>query len=108
MSRKVVQFNRIGSVTFSKNRKSKSIKISVKPNKMVLVSFPFFVSTKDAMAFVIQNEEWIAQQQSKFGERKSRFSAGSVIETRLHKVIFLEGVSKKVDIERKCSGNNHR
>ncbi len=97
MSKKVVQFNRIGSVTFSKNRRSKSIKISVKPNKSVLVSFPFFVSSKDAMAFVIKNEEWIAQQQNKFDARKSTYGAGSVIETRLHKIIFLEGALKKAE-----------
>ncbi len=97
MPKKVVQFSRIGTVTFSKNKRSKNIKISVKPNKTVLVSFPFFVRTSEAVNFLLQNEDWIKQQQSKFQVRKPKYTANTEIKTKLHNVVFLKGAGKKAE-----------
>jgi hypothetical protein len=99
MSKKVVHFDRIGIVTFSKNKRSKNIKISVKPNKNVLVSFPFYVSAKEVSAFVLKNENWIKQQQEKFDSKKNRFDENSVIETRQHKIVFARGVVTKAELK---------
>ena len=99
MSGKVVQFKNIGVVTFSKNRRSKNIKISVKPDKSVLVSFPFYCSSKEVLAFVQNNEEWIWQQQRKMESRRSKIDTNSEIKTKLHQVIFVLG--KKYDVETK-------
>jgi predicted metal-dependent hydrolase len=96
MSNKVVQLNRIGTVTFSRNRRSKNIKISVKPDKTVLVSFPFFISGKEVVAFVQKNEEWIKLQQRKFESKKNRIEAGSEVQTKLHTVAFLNGEKNRV------------
>lgn len=96
MSNKVVQLTRIGTVTFSRNKRSKNIKISVKPDKTVLVSFPFFVSGKEAAAFVQRNEDWIKQQQRKFESKKNRIEAGSEIQTKLHTLIFIQGEGNSV------------
>ena len=98
MPKKVVQFHRIGDVTFSRNKRSKNIKISVKPNKKVLVSFPFFVRTKEAMAFVVENEKWISEQQNKFDSKRIRYQDGSTLETRLFKVVFCKGKKTKAEI----------
>jgi len=97
MSSKVVHFDRIGIVTLSKNKRSKNIKISVKPNKKVLVSFPFFVSAREATAFVLKSEDWIKSQQEKFETKRNRIDENTVIETRQHKVLFSK--DEKTDVE---------
>ncbi len=96
MANKVVQIQQIGTVTFSQNKRSRHIKISVKPDKTVLVSYPFFVSGKEVAAFVEKNAEWIKQQQNKFEKRKKHIEAGTSIRTKLHTIYFYESESNKV------------
>ena len=95
MSNKVVQFNRIGTVTFSRNKRSKNIKISVKPDKTVLVSFPIYVSAKEVASFVAKNEEWIVKQQNKFGSKTRKFHDGFIIKTRFYKVILQQDIKNR-------------
>ncbi len=99
MSGKVVQFKNIGVVTFSKNRRSKNIKISVKPDKSVLVSFPFYVSSEEVLAFVQNNEEWIWQQQRKMESRRSKIDINSEIKTKMHRVVFILGKEYNIETE---------
>ncbi|HKJ79963.1 MAG TPA: SprT family zinc-dependent metalloprotease [Prolixibacteraceae bacterium] len=91
MPKKVVQFDRIGLVTLSKNKRSKNIKISVKPNKKVLVSFPFFAPVRDVVAFIQKNEGWIKKQHEKFDSKKISLTEQSVIQTKLYRVTFQKG-----------------
>ncbi len=91
MTAKVVQFTHIGTVTFRKNRRSKNIRISVKPDKSVHVSFPYYVSSREVAAFVSKNEHWILTQQQKFEERKSSIEEGSMVKTKLYEVSFIQG-----------------
>jgi len=91
MAGKVVQFEKIGKVTFSRNRRSKSVKISVKPDKSVLVSFPFYCTSREVAAFVDKNEAWILQQQKKMALRKSKITPESEFNTKQHAVRFLQG-----------------
>lgn len=97
MSGKVVQFKQIGTVSFNKNRRSKNIKISVKPDKSVHVSFPFYCTSKEAMAFVHKNEAWIQQQQDKMELRRIKINANSEIKTKLYRVEFMLG--EKYDVK---------
>ena len=101
MTLKVVQLSRIGNVTFSRNRRSKNIRISVKPDKTVLVSYPFFVSTREVAAFVGKNETWIKQQQQKFESRKNNIENGMVISTKLHSIHIKSGEKNKIEKEGK-------
>jgi len=96
MSSQVVQLKHIGDVTLSQNRRSKNIKVSVKANKSVLVSFPFYVSSNEALAFVAKNEDWIKRQQNKMEERKTKVEPDSEIQTKLHTVKFIKGEEYKV------------
>ena len=91
MTAKVVQFAQIGTVTFRKNRRSKNVKISVKPDKSVHVSFPFYVSTREVAAFVVKNEDWILSQQQKFEARKNVFDEGTTLKTKLYNIVFVRG-----------------
>lgn len=97
MTHKVVQFNRIGDVTFLRNRRSKNIKISVKPDKTVLVSFPFLVPAREVIAFVQKNEAWITQQQNRFESKKSRLAEGLEIKTKLNTIVIQSGGKNTVE-----------
>jgi predicted metal-dependent hydrolase len=91
MAGKVVQFDKIGVVTFLRNRRSKSVKISVKPDKSVLVSFPYYCTSREVAAFVDKNEQWILQQQKKMELRKNKITIESKINTKQHIVTFFQG-----------------
>jgi predicted metal-dependent hydrolase len=101
MPNKVVHFKSIGPVTFFRNRRSKNMKISVKPDKSVLVSFPFFVSEKEILTFLTQNESWIRRQQEKVNAKRNKLSAERVFKTKLHTIKLCAG---KIQ-ETKFSGN---
>lgn len=100
MMNKVVQFN-FGSVIFFKNKRSRTIRLRVKPDKSVVVSYPWFVSSKEASAFVIKNEKWIHDQLLKFESNVSKHEEGSVINTKLHSVVFVKGDKNQL----RASGN---
>lgn len=101
MANQVVQLKSIGKVTFSQNKRSKNIKVSVKADKSVLVSFPFYVSGKEALSFVLKNEEWVRKQQSKMEQRKTKIEPGSSIETKLHTITFITGKEYNTSIQDK-------
>jgi len=97
MTAKVVQFTQIGPVTFVKNRRSKNIKISVKPDRSVRVSFPFYISSSEVSQFVLKNIDWITNQQQKFETKRNKIELGQ-FETKLHTVTILEGTTNKTKI----------
>ncbi|WP_167619530.1 M48 family metallopeptidase [Maribellus sediminis] len=96
MPEQVVHLKAIGMVTFSKNRRSKNIKLSVKPDKTVRVSFPYYVSKKRVLNFLLENQEWIRQQQGKMEERKTRVDAGTVIKSKIYSITFANGPANRV------------
>lgn len=97
MTAKVVQFKQIGPVNFFKNRRSKNIKIRVKPDQSVHVSFPFYVSMFEVSQFVNKNMGWITEQQQKFETQKSKIEAGQ-IQTKLHLITVIEGSENKTKV----------
>jgi predicted metal-dependent hydrolase len=97
MPNKVVHFKSIGPVTFFRNRRSKNIKISVKPDKSVLISFPFFVSEKEVLSFLAKNEAWIRKHQEKAVSLQKNYNEGSEIKTKLHIVELHQGQAAKVE-----------
>lgn len=91
MPNQVVQIKDIGNVTFSQNKRSKNIKVSVKADKSVLVSYPYYVYSKEALAFVLKNKEWIRKQQAKMEVKKTSIQPDSELKTKLHTVQFRLG-----------------
>jgi predicted metal-dependent hydrolase len=102
MPNKVVHFKSIGPVTFFRNRRSKNMKISVKPDKSVLVSFPFFVSEKEILKFLTQNETWIRRQQEKANATRSNISEGTLFKTKLHTIELCGGEIQETKITDSC------
>jgi predicted metal-dependent hydrolase len=91
MPNKVVHYKSIGPVTFFRNKLSKSMKISVKPDKSVLVSFPMFVSIKEAGTFLAKHEEWVLKQQEKAAAARKSYPHGLSIPTKLHVIELCPG-----------------
>lgn len=96
MPSQVVHLKQIGNVTFSQNRRSKNIKLSVKSDKSVLVSYPFYISSKEVLAFVLKNEEWIGKQQQKMETRKTKIEPDSELKTKLHTIRIIEGAENRI------------
>lgn len=86
MSGKVVHFKSIGTVTFFRNRRSKSIRVSVRPDQTVRVSYPLFVPEKEAKKFLERHTAWVQQQQMKAKSREKKLNEGMTINTRLHTI----------------------
>ncbi len=86
MPNKVVHFKSIGEVTFFRNRRSKCIKISVRPDRSVLVSYPFYVTEKEAKQFLSRNAEWIISRQKQVRSAGKCYQAGVVIKTKIHTI----------------------
>ena len=100
MPNKVVHFESIGAVTFFRNRRSKSMKISIKPDKSILVSYPFFVTEKEVLAFLTKNEEWIRKNQKKVETQQVKFDEEFFLKTKMHSVTLQKGpVTGKVDVK---------
>lgn len=97
MPSKVVQLKHIGNITLSQNRRSKNIKVSVKADKSVLVSFPFYISKNEVLAFVLKNEAWIKKQQDKMELRKTKVEPNSELKTKLHTVKFVQGDDFRIE-----------
>jgi predicted metal-dependent hydrolase len=97
MPNKVVHFKSIGPVTFFRNRRSKNMKISVKPDKSVLVSFPFFISDKEILSFLAKHEAWIRNQQAKINTGRKALTEGTILNTKLHSVELVSSVAHKIE-----------
>ncbi len=95
MASKVVYFKSIGEVTFFRNRRSKSIKITIKPDNSVLISYPFFISEKEVMGYLAENELWIKERQFAISLMRRRYKAGDVIETKFYKIELRTGPELK-------------
>lgn len=96
MQNKVVQFNNIGDVVFSRNRQSKRIKICVKPDKSVRVSYPYYCSAQEVAEFLAKNEGWVLEQQQKIKQKSIAIRDGMQITTKLHKVVFCSSDTDRV------------
>ncbi len=101
MPNKVVHLKSIGPVTFFCNRRSKNMKISVKPDKSVLVSFPFFVPEKEIISFLAQNVSWIKSQQEKAEARRNQLVEGTLLKTKLHTILLCNHNIHKIDVQDK-------
>ncbi len=99
MATRVVNMKSIGVVTFFRNRRSKKIKISVKPDKSVLVSYPGYVPEKQVLSFLAESEGWIHTQQRKIISRQTLFEEGSVLNTKLYKIFFFPGEFDNIEVE---------
>lgn len=93
MSSKYHYINTIGEVCFVKNSRSKSLRITVKPNEGVKVTLPSYVSFSNAFRFAEEKKDWIRQSMEKIKDRepaKTVFKPGCNFSTRHHALEFIQ------------------
>lgn len=91
MPDKIIHVDHIGDVTFRKNKRSKSISISIRPIKGVVVNFPCFVSYKYALSVVRNKQEWILSHLPKIQQIENKatiFAENTRFNTRSKEYIF--------------------
>jgi predicted metal-dependent hydrolase len=88
MPSRIIHIKPIGNVTFLQHSRSRNIRLSVKPNKKILVTYPVYVTFKEAVRFTEQHTEWITRQQQKIQSQTIRFSEDTIIQTRFHRIAF--------------------
>lgn len=86
---KVVLLPEIGKITFSQNTRSTRLKLSVRANQKVLVSYPPYVSFREATDFALKHSEWILQQQRKYHIGSAAQTPGSPFKTKFHDLFLL-------------------
>lgn len=85
---KVVQNNSLGSITLSQNSRSRSIRLSIKADQRILVSFPAYVTFREAEKFAEQHKEWIVRQKNKLKPLLLQVSHEEPLCTNHHQVYF--------------------
>jgi predicted metal-dependent hydrolase len=88
MPQKVVMLQGVGKVTLSQSNRSKRIKLSVRPNRKVMVSFPEYVTFREAADFAVKNSDWIIKQQQKYTLGSTAFHPDLPVKTRFHTLYF--------------------
>lgn len=93
MNSKIYNFESLGDVIFEKNSKIKNLRITVKPIKGVIVSYPGNVSLSTAYKFVEEKKDWIKkslEKIKKIGINKTLFKPGIIYNTREHQLQFIQ------------------
>lgn len=94
MALKVVMLPGVGNVTFSQNRRSTRLRLSVRPDRKILVSFPPAVTFREAADFVQKHKNWIAGQQLKISKKVEEKKMTFPIVTKFHTVNIQPGGEK--------------
>ena len=86
MAVKVVMLPGVGNVTFSQNLRSRRLRLSVRPDLGVLVSFPPGISFSEAAVFTEKHTAWIIRQQNKIQAQSERVKLSFPMATKFHTV----------------------
>jgi predicted metal-dependent hydrolase len=83
---KVVLLPDIGNVTFSQSHRSRRLKLSVRPNQKILVSYPPSVTFSQATRFAEKHKNWILGQHHKLLNHARKLTPEFPLKTRFHTV----------------------
>jgi len=107
MPEKIIQVESIGNVRLRKNKRSKNVSITIRPEKGVVVNFPYFLSYKFALSVVEKKRSWILNHLSKIEEynnKRTIFDETSVFNTRYRKLVV--GKNTGADIKTKITSDS--
>lgn len=96
MPEKIIHVENVGNVRFRKNKKSKNVSITIRPEKGVVVNFPYYISYRFALNVVEKKKTWILNNLPKIEEynsKKTVFNESSLFNTRYRKLT----ISKNTD-----------
>ena len=89
MSEKIIHVESIGNIVFRKNKRSKNVSITIRPEKGVVVNFPYYLSYRFALSVVEKKRSWILNHLPKIEEyhnKKTIFNETSKFNTRYRKL----------------------
>lgn len=99
MSEKIIHVEYIGNVRFRKNKRSKNVSITIRPEKGVIVNFPYFLSYRFALSVVDKKRSWILNHLPKieeFNNKRTIFTETSSFNTRYRKLILEKNTDSKI------------
>ncbi len=67
----VVNHPTLGLIECVRSLRSRSIRLSVRPDRAIRLTYPLFVRQKDAIAFAESKAEWILQTRERLEKRKA-------------------------------------
>src|SRR5208337_1883241 len=97
MGKKVFYFETIGNVEFEKTTRSPNIRITIKPNHSIRVTFPNHVPLTHAFRFVEEKSDWIRKsvERIKTHEQKNTlFIPGVAFQMNQHQLEFIKTPSE--------------
>ncbi|MBN2610355.1 MAG: M48 family metallopeptidase [Bacteroidales bacterium] len=86
---KTLNLEGIGDVKFTKNRRYRNLKITVRPSAGVNVLVPELISFSDAEKFVFEKQKWIrnsVEKMRRIADKRTIFDAGTGFQTREHRL----------------------
>lgn len=89
---KIIEYKDIGKVSFIKKSSARSLRITIKLFKEVLVTVPASVSLEHAGRFVEQKASWIRKSQlriHRYEQRMTVFEEDTAFKTRFHQLALL-------------------
>lgn len=91
MRTKTVEIEKLGTVVLLEKETLKRLSVRVRPDGTIQVSFPPYISPKEALTFAVQNREWIKKQQTKFEKNIETYRIGDKIKIHDHEIEIVVG-----------------
>lgn len=102
---KIEDIDGIGTVTFVKSKRSKNLRISIKPFHGVKVTMPYYMSYKTSRRFLNLKKEWIVKNLSEIKSKevgRTVFDENTRFNTNLHALKIIREGGKEL---KKSLGN---
>lgn len=99
-SQKTVEYEEIGTVEFSCRKGLRNIRLRVKEDEPVKLSYPAGVPFKEAERFLLSKKQWIVKSRTKLAQREVRptlFTPETEFSTRFHKLAMQPGPEGKLN-----------
>lgn len=92
----------IGDVVFTSRKGLRNMRMRIKENEPIMVSYPYHVSLQAAETFVLSKIQWILKSKQKLAKQVKApviFTPETEFSTRYHKVQMVEGETGKLHIK---------
>lgn len=94
-----IRHNILGEITVSRTRRAKRISLSVRPPGKIRLSFPHYVSLKEALRFVDNKTEWVKKAIEKHSARNAATEPVSMpYSTRRHSLSLIPDDTDKISL----------
>ena len=78
----IVRHPTLGVIECVRSLRARSIRLSVRPDKAIRLTYPFFMRQRDAIAFAESKEEWILTTRERLEERRKTIPTISRVQAK--------------------------